>query len=77
MMLLHLVLGMLEMLVDGLLEIRDMESHAEANEKRERNKNTRKWIGFDCAEGHLNNLFFSQNTWALCTTTQGGVLRRP
>lgn len=45
MMLQHLVLGMLEMLVGGLLEIRDMESHAEANKKRERQEKTKlDWI---------------------------------
>lgn len=42
MMLLHSVLGMLEMLVDGLLEIRDMESHAEANKTQERERDKRK-----------------------------------
>lgn len=40
MMLSHWALGMLETLVDGLLGIRDMVSHAKANTNERQNKKT-------------------------------------
>lgn len=68
MMVLHLVLGMLEKLVDDSLGIRDMVNHA-AND----NRKTRQWVGFDSAEGHMNNICSVHDSCALFTYK---VLRR-